>query len=79
MTAFWLVTNEPEFSLICGLQKKIKNNNDFNFRLLPAKRNDKIFQEAKNSISGLFWASFTDFGANMNFFWKSVSVTFFCI
>ena len=61
-----------------GLHSKTEKCNVFHYRLLPAKRNDKIlFKNKKNSILNPFCALFVDFKANKNFSGKSASVTFF--
>ena len=60
--AFWPITCKQEFSQIWGLNRKIENCNVYNFRLLPAKTNDKkIIKSQKNLQIGFILGPFYPF------------------
>ena len=50
-TAFWSITQEPEFRQIWDWWWNITNSTSFCFRLFPGKTNDKFFQKIQNNIS----------------------------
>ena len=46
-TAFWSITQEPEFRQIWDWWWNITNSTSFFFRLFPGKTNDKFFKKSK--------------------------------
>ena len=58
LTAFWLITWEPEFCQIWDWWWNINNNISFHLRLFPRKTNDRIFQKIRKTQ---FWDHFGPF------------------